>query len=75
MITCKTGGQNSRHVPGIQDVESPWSDKKELIAIIQRIKILCDIAKELEKAALAVGLPDLPQTINAQRPSFFQFWG
>jgi hypothetical protein len=53
-------------------MESTWPDEEKLIQIIARLVVLCDGAKKCKETTVGVGVPELLDPINTQRPAFGQ---
>jgi len=68
-IVLEVGREEGLHVPGVQDVVGAGPDEQELAQVVARLVVLGDGAEEGEEAAVGVGLPQLLDAVDAERPA------
>jgi hypothetical protein len=56
----------------MQDMKSSGTKEQILGEIVSRLVVTCYRAQEFKKMALGVGIPQLFDSINSQRPSLWQ---
>jgi hypothetical protein len=56
----------------VQDVKGPWSNKKVLAEVVPGLVVLGDGAEKGKQTAVGVGVPELLDTIDTERPSRWQ---
>jgi hypothetical protein len=56
----------------VQDVKGPWSNKKVLAEVVPRLVVLGDGAEKGKQTAVGIGVPELLDAIDAERPSCWQ---
>jgi len=56
----------------VQDVKGPWSNKEVLAEVVPGLVVLGDGAEKGKQTAVGVGVPELLDAIDAERPSCWQ---
>jgi hypothetical protein len=72
-VVLETGREERLYVGWVQDVVCTRSDEQILTQVVPRLVVLGDGAEEGEETAVRVGLPELFDAVNPQRPSLGQF--